>query len=222
MTALPTRQLEAWRYTDLRQLGAISFAEAPVASVPDDLPDIGVPRVVFVNGRFDAAASSALAFAHGFGAVVEESDLPLAMINAQQARDGLTLEIPAGVDAGVVLLVSYATGGALHPRHRVSLGAGAKLTLLEVVKGEGVYWHNPVTDIVLAQRARLAHYRLQDESREAFHLATIRAEVAADAAYESFTAVMGAKLSRAEFYVELTGASAHTHVNAAQLLGDKQ
>lgn len=222
MTALPTRQLEAWRYTDLRQLGSISFTEAPAASVPDDLPDIGVARVVFVNGRFDAAASCAPAFARGFGAVVEGSDLPLAMINAEQARDGMTLEIPAGVDGGVVLLVSYANGGALHVRHRVSLGAGAKLTLLEVVKGEGVYWHNPVTDIVLAEGANLAHYRLQDESREAFHLATIRADVAADAAYESFTAVMGAQLSRAEFHVELTGAKAHTHLNAAQLLGDSQ
>ncbi len=222
MTALPTRSLEAWRYTDLRPLDAMSFAEAPAASLPDDLPDIGVPRLVFVNGRFDAAASSTLMFTHGFATVTEESDLPLALINAQHAQDGLTLEIPAGVDAGVVLLISYANGGALHPRHRISLGAGATLTLLEVIKGEGVYWHNPVTDIVLAQGARLAHYRLQNESREAFHLATIRAEAAADAAYESFTAVMGAKLSRAEFHVELTGAKAHTHLNAAQLLGGSQ
>ncbi|GLR65880.1 Fe-S cluster assembly protein SufD [Acidocella aquatica] len=222
MTALPTQRLESWRYTDLRALNAMSFAEAPAASLPDGLPDIGVPRLVFVNGRFDEAASSALPFARNFAAVDEVSDLPLARINAEHAHDGVTLEIPDGVDAGVVLLVSYANGGALHPRHRVSLGAGAALTLLEVVKGDGVYWHNPVTDIVLAQGASLAHYRLQDESQEAFHLATIRATVAADAAYESFTAVMGAKLSRAEFHVELTGAKAHTHLNAAQLLGGSQ
>ena len=222
MTALPTQRLESWRYTDLRALGAMSFAEAPAAFPPPELPDIAAPRLVFVNGLFDAASSAALPFARAFLPVAEADELPLARINAEQARDGMTLEIPAGVDAGVVLLVCHASGGALHLRHRVTLGAGAALTLLEVVKGEGVYWHNPVTDIALGQGARLAHYRLQDESREAFHLATIRADVAADAAYESFTAVLGAKLSRAEFHVELRGPKAHTHLNAAQLLGDSQ
>ena len=222
MTALPTQRLEAWRYTDLRPLAAMSFAEVPVADVPSDLPELGLPRLVFVNGRFAAEASASFVYAVPFAAVAEESDLPLAMINAEQVRDGLTLQIPAGVDAGAVLLVSYANGGAVHLRHRISLGAGAALTLVEIAKGDGVYWHDPVTEIVLAEGASLSHYRLQGESQEAFHLATIRAQVAAGAAYESFTAVIGAKLSRAEFHVDLTGAKAHTHVNAAQLLGGSQ
>ncbi len=222
MTSLPTRRLEAWRYTDLRPLAAMSFAEVLPVSVPDDLPNLGVPRLVFLNGRFNVAASARFEFAMPFRAVAEEFDLPLALINAENAQDGVTLDIPAGVDAGAVLLVSYADGGALHLRHRVTLGAGAALTLVEIAKGDGVYWHDPVTEIVLAEGASLLHYRLQDESQEAFHLATIRARVAAGAAYESFTAVMGAKLSRAEFHVDLTGAKAHTHVNAAQLLGGEQ
>ena len=63
--------------------------------------------------------------------------------------------------------------------------AGAKLTVIEINKGEGVYWHNPVTDIVVAEGATLSHFRLQDESTEAFHLATIRAEIAGNGAYEA-------------------------------------
>ena len=130
----------------------------------------------------------------------------------------MTLEIPAGVDAGALLLVSYANGGAAQLRHRISLGAGARLTLIDVAKGENIYWHNPVTDIALEEGASLSHYRLQAEGAEAFHLATIRARVAAGAAYESFTAVLGSQLSRAEFHVTLTGARADAHLNAAQLL----
>jgi len=225
MTALPTRKLEAWRYTDLRALAAISFVDSVPAAAPADLPELGMPRIVFVNGVFSEAHSTPFEFCAGFAAVAEASSLPLAKINAEHARDGVTLVVPEGVDAGAVLLVSYASADmpiAFHPRHRITLGAGAKLTVVEVAMGQGVYWHNPVTDISLHENAALAHYRLQDEGLESFHLATIRAKIAAGAAYESFSAVMGAKISRAEFHVTLRGAGAKTHLNAAQLLGGHQ
>jgi Fe-S cluster assembly protein SufD len=225
MTALPTRKLEAWRYTDLRALAAISFAEPAPVAAPADLPDLGIPRIVFVNGAYEEALSTPPDFCGKFAAVAEASSLPLAKINAEQARDGITLTVPEGVDAGALLLVSYASAAlpiAFHPRHRITLGIGAKLTIIEVSMGQGVYWHNPVTDISLHENAALAHYRLQDEGAEAFHLATIRAKIAAGAAYESFSAVIGAKLSRAEFHATLMGPGAKTHLNAAQLLGGHQ
>ena len=209
MTALPTRKLEAWRYTDLKSLAAISFADAAPVVVPDNLPDLGIPRLVFVNGAYDAQRSSPPEYVNSFATVAEASDLPLALINAEHARDGVTLSIDDGVDAGAVLLVSYGEGGnnpvAFHPRHRITLGVGAKLTLIEIAFGQGVYWHNPVTDIALHANATLSHYRLQDEGTEAFHLATIRAKIAERAAYESFSLVVGARLSRAEFHATLLG-----------------
>jgi Fe-S cluster assembly protein SufD len=225
MTALPTRKLEAWRYTDLRPLGAISFAESVPVAAPVDLPDLGIARLIFVNGIYDEARSTPPDFLSGFARVAEASDQPLAIINAEQAQDGVTLTVPNDVDAGAVLLISYASAEspvAFHPRHRITLGKGARLTLIEIALGQGVYWHNPVTDIALHEGAILRHYRLQNESLDAFHLATIRAKIAASAAYEGFSLVMGAKLSRAEFHPALIGAGAALHLNAAQLLGGHQ
>jgi Fe-S cluster assembly protein SufD len=225
MTALPTRKLEAWRYTDLKSLAAISFAETSPAEIPGDLPDLGIPRLVFINGAYNMPLSTPPKFMAPFAAVAESSSLPLALINAEHARDGITLTIPPDTDAGALLLISYASAAtpiAFHPRHRITLGAGADLTIIEVAMGQGVYWHNPVTDIALHENATLAHYRLQDEDADAFHLATIRAKIAAGAAYESFTAVIGAKISRAEFHATLLGPNATTHLNAAQLLGGHQ
>jgi len=225
MTALPSRKLEAWRYTDLRALAAISFAEPAPVTVPA-LPDLGLPKIVFVNGMYSVSLSTPPEFLQKFAQVAEASDLPLALINAEQARDGVTLSVPDGVDAGAVLLISYASGiknpVALHPRHRITLGRDAKLTLIEIAMGEGIYWHNPVVDIALHDSAVLAHYRLQNEGEEAFHLATLRAKIAANAAYESFSLVLGAKLSRAEFHATLMGPKASTHLNAAQLLRGHQ
>ena len=225
MTALPTRKLEAWRYTDLRALEAVGFTAPGPARPPVNLPDLGVPRLVFVNGVYHAEASTPPAFLRPFATVAEGSLHPLAQINAAQAHDGMTLAIPEGVDAGAILLVSRAAPdlpAALHLRHRITLAAGARLTLIEHAAGQGVYWHNPVFDIALHDSAKLTHLRLQDESRDAFQLATIRAKIAAGAAYESFTALLGARLSRAEFHVSLNGPQAHTHLNAVQLLRGDQ
>ena len=224
MTALPSKKLEAWRYTDLAPLSAISFGAAPVAAAPA-LPALELPRLVFLNGVFAQSLSSHLDIAKAFVPGAENSVLPLAQINAEQARDGFTLAIPAGVDAGTILVISHSSAGepfAAHLRHRITLGQGASLTIIDIAKGEGVYWHNPVTEISLAAGAQLRHYRLQDESREAFCTATIRADVAAGAAYEHFTATIGAKISRTEIHAALVGEEATAHLNAAQLLTDEQ
>ncbi|HQT65590.1 MAG: Fe-S cluster assembly protein SufD [Acidocella sp. 20-57-95] len=225
MTALPTRKLEAWRYTELKSLAAISFAEPKPAKISAPLPDLGLPRIVFVNGSFNAALSNAPDFVGPFAKVLDDSALPLVQINAANAQDGITIDIPAGIDAGAIMLISYANAAepiAFHPRHRIVLGTNATLTIIEVALGQGVYWHNPVTDITLQEGATLGHYRLQDESAEAFHLATIRADIAEKAAYESFSLVVGGKLSRAEFHTNLNGPNASTHLNAAQLLRGRQ
>lgn len=224
MTALPTTRLEAWRYTDLRPLAAVNFSTPGPARDLPELPDFGIPRLVFINGTLEPALSSHCEFLLDFAAVAEGSTLPLALINAGEARSGITLSVPAGVDAGAVLLVSYSQGEsvALHLRHRITLAAGARLTLIEVAKGEGAYWHNPVTDIALHEHAALAHYRLQEESQAAFHLATIRAKIAANAEYHSFTASLGSRISRTETHATLMGEGAAAGLNAVQLLGGKQ
>ncbi|MFB3129304.1 MAG: Fe-S cluster assembly protein SufD, partial [Lysobacteraceae bacterium] len=57
---LPAARNEAWKYTSLRQLERRAFAAAPLQGPALDaalLEDIPAPRLVFVNGRLDAALS---------------------------------------------------------------------------------------------------------------------------------------------------------------------
>ena len=63
--------------------------------------------------------------------------------------------MPAGVDAGLLLLVSVATDrAAFHPRHAIHLAPGARLTLLELSLGDGSYLHNPVFEVQVARTPR--------------------------------------------------------------------
>ncbi|MCM2336856.1 MAG: hypothetical protein NDI66_08755, partial [Pseudomonas sp.] len=57
---LPHARAERWKYTSLRALERRAFAPSPAAPAPFDtalLAGIPAPRLVFVNGRFDAAHS---------------------------------------------------------------------------------------------------------------------------------------------------------------------
>ena len=244
-TGFPTLRDEEWRYTPLRTLEAIPFEEAltPVGESGGSgearaliaamgLPE--VPLLVFVDGRF-AVDLSRLPVAHGalfsqspmFGMLAKPESQAFVALNTMLAEDGAVFDLPAGVDGGTVAIVSLGIHAqarpiAFHPRHRITLGRGARLSVIEVAAGHGTYLHNPVHEITVSEGATLEHVRLQDEGRGAFHMSTSYVSVAEGATYDSFTLVLGASLSRTEIHATLQGANAIVHLNAAQLLSGHQ
>jgi Fe-S cluster assembly protein SufD len=238
VAGFPGPREEAWRYTSLRPLADIEFNEplTPVADCADLLarvPALDAPRLVFVDGRFrdDLSTVPLLASVRvggpAFGALAQPQSETLVALNTMLAEDGADISVAAGIDAGTIVLVSLGTdlhgrAVAFHPRHTITLAEGAKLTLVEIAVGEGVYLHNPVTTISVAAGATITHLRLQDESRAAFVLSTLYADVAEGGVYDSFTLALGGRLSRAEIHARLAGPNAMAHLNAAQLLGGNQ
>ena len=157
---LPPPRNEAWKYTSLRALERRSFAPAagdtpPLPGIESlDLPE--GPRLVFVNGRFDAGLSRLDALPDGLRMVplsqaLDEGDMMLgdafarrfergedvfARLNTALAVEGVVLNVPEGavVEAPVhVVQIGTASGGdrAWHLRLLVHLGEAAALTLVE-------------------------------------------------------------------------------------------
>ncbi|MDD2876422.1 MAG: Fe-S cluster assembly protein SufD [Acidiphilium sp.] len=226
----PTRADEAWHYTDLRgRLKNFEFA-LPIGTgnAFGMMPVTSSPCVTFANGRYAETHSTTLSFVtpHGGDVACEAgSDLPMVAVNAAIATGGALFNVPNDVDAGTVFLVSLADAAnqlAIASRHRISVGVGASLTLIEISRGMGEYLHNSVIEIVLAKGAMLRHYRMQDEAADAVHVTTIFVDIAADAKYESFILNYGARLSRNEVHVSLAGAGGEVSLGAAQLLSGMQ
>jgi Fe-S cluster assembly protein SufD len=199
--------------------------------VPHLGPLAGAPRLVFAGGRFREDLSvlpAGIGFARGAGARARApAGDPLLALNAMLAEDGAVLDVPAGVDAGTIVLVHMGhdlqgRAASFHPRHVIRLGEGASLTLVEISAGQGAYLHNPVLEARLADGARLAHLRLQAESAQAFHLGAVYADIGADASYDSFTLVTGGRLARSEIHARLSGPRGHAALNAAQILRGRQ
>src|SRR5262245_3484925 len=98
---LPKPRSEAWKYTSLRALERRTFAPALAGTVDAALlAQFDGPRLVFVNGVFDAALSSrdgvpsGVTFEAGVGEVMADdggADRVFAMLNAALARTGAVI-----------------------------------------------------------------------------------------------------------------------------------
>ncbi|MGC9268721.1 Fe-S cluster assembly protein SufD [Acidiphilium sp.] len=226
----PTRANEAWHYTDLNaRLKSFNLTLATSGGdVAGMVPDTELPCVVFTNGRYDEIRSTASSFVtrwRGDDVNVVTPDLPMVTFNTAVAEDGACVAVPDATDAGTMFLVSavnVSDQAVITPRHRVSIGAGASLTLIEIARGIGSYLHSPVVEILLGKGAVLRHYRLQDDAPAAVHVTTVVVTIAEDASYQSFTLNCGARLSRNETHVSMIGSGGDVHLNAAQLLSGAQ
>jgi len=144
-------------------------------------------------------------------------------------QDAAVLVVPrhAEVSAPVHLLFVATQKGALsHPRCLLLAEEGSRVTLVEdyvalQYAADLAYLVNPVTEIVLADQARVTHVRVQRDGQQAFHIANCAVSVGRSAHYQSVSLAMGAQLSRYHLSVSL-GEGAECAVDGLALLADSQ
>lgn len=227
-TGLPTRRVEAWRYTPLRSIADTAWQKAVPLSTETAtalldrlvLPETGA-RMVYGNGQLLNALSALPETVRQ----ASENVSPLkgvfsATLNTALGERGLDIRVPAGTDAGLLTLVSLSDGQdvSTHLQHRIVLEDGASLTLYDISAGEGRYIANPRFDIVVGKGATLRHVKVQRESLTATHLAVVSADVAEKGEYDSFTLNQGSSLARHEAVVTLGAPHAMAHVNGVQIV----
>ena len=204
--------------------------------------------VVFVNGRHDAGASSgtlprgvmveSLAGAiendaglieRHFSKLISAESATFSDLNTAFAHDGAVIRISADivVDKPIHLLFisdPAAEGAAVHVRNLIFAERHSGCTIIEsyVDVGADLYFTNAVTEVYVAEGARLSHYKLQTESTSAFHVGTIQAHQARSSRYESFSFATGAKLSRTNVYTTLAGDGAEVVMNGLYMVDGAQ
>ncbi|WP_254776551.1 Fe-S cluster assembly protein SufD [Lysobacter sp. cf310] len=247
---LPHARSEAWKYTPLRNLERRRYA-APQPGVFDAalLATIPAPRLVFNNGRYDAALSDLSGLAAGvtlqpLSQLLADEDARasnflerryerpeevFARVNAALAEDGAVLKVDSGAQGGTVRLVFVGAptqGGdaAWHLRNLIELQEGASLTVIEHQLGGGEHSHlgNSLSHVHLSPRATLAHARVQDEAIGAVSIARTDAVLSRESVYRRLDLELGATLSRHELNVALHGEAAQLHANGVLLATGKR
>ena len=115
-------------------------------------------------------------------------------------------------------------GAAIHVRNFISCGNGAKVAVIEeyIGKTNATYWSNAVTEVFVGDDGSVDHYKIQRESKEAFHFQTLEAHTGTNAVFSNHSVTLGSKLGRNDIRGKLMGEGGEVICNGLYLLKDRQ
>jgi Fe-S cluster assembly protein SufD len=216
---LPSPNEEGWRWSDLSALPDIA-ARAPAGLVPHDLPWIDCarpgPRLLFVDGRLDAARSGAGAVEIGEVAVHTEDHA----LGRLAGREGWRLRLGRDhAPPGLIQIVHVTTGGADHLAAEILLDEDAQASIVETFVGGG--WANRLTTITLFRGARLMLARRALAS-VGFASFTDQATIGEGASLTMTTLAAGGADTRLDGTIRLAGEGAYAEAGGALLARERQ
>ncbi len=195
----------------------------PKLSAPGRLP--AGARLTSLNEQFETAPESLEPYFAD-----DEQQTIFAELNTAFMADGAYLHLARGVVVEQpVHLVFIATqdgaaGATISPRNLIVAEEGAQATVIEHYAGtDGApYLTNAVTRIFAAAGATLAHYKLQQEGAQAFHVAGIHARQAQGSTLSSHSTSLGALLTRNDISTAFEASGCAATLDGLYLVGGRQ
>ncbi len=183
-----------------------------------------IPVVSSLSGILETGADAAGLRDHLGGHASIEEDAFVAL-NTAFLDDGACVVLPDDYEEEVFVNIVHLRqreDTVVHPRTLVVAGRNTRLTVFESYVGAdpaqaSQYFTNAVTEIEVGEGARVTHYRLLDESRNAYHVGSTRVTQARDSSYEAGSFAFGCALGRHDLSVLLDGAGAYCSLNGLYL-----
>jgi Fe-S cluster assembly protein SufD len=187
----PTTHDEEWRFTNVAPIARTRFSHRQ-AEIIRTIP-------ASVEHLEPAGAESHLARHAGFeqNAFVALNTAFLDQVQVFRVPRGVLVEQPIEITyQAPERFAGQDLPSAVHPRTLILVGEGAQCTIVETYKGSGTYFTNAVTEIVVGDRAVVDHYKVQQESVNAFHIATMQASLGRSSSFASHSISLGGALVR--------------------------
>jgi Fe-S cluster assembly protein SufD len=246
----PTRQQEAWRFTDLSALQTLTLqppADALVDASTVPTLDGAAYRLVFINGRYAPGLSKLEPLpekvvvislnphpnpsASGRGAESALDQLPgleqhpFAALNSAFWEDGALIHLPRGAVLDQPIHIIFHTTGsdmAVYPRLLLTLGDGAQATVVVEYRGQNRYLNVPVVELSVDDGATLDYHQLQEEAPQAFHLGGIKLRQGRNSQTQLHLLSVGGQVARTDLDVLLDGEHAACQMNGLTVGRDNQ
>jgi Fe-S cluster assembly protein SufD len=195
----PTTHEEEWRFTNVTAVARGHFrnSNSGTAAIPESARK-HLARYAPLDNPFVALNT---AFLGG--------------VRVHQIAAGAVVEQP------IEIAHQTADGAAAHPRTLILVGADAHCTILERYSGSGKYFTNAVTEVVCGDRAVVDHYRIQQESAEAFHFGSLQAQLGRSSNFSTHNISLGAALARFDTGAVLAEGTEAT-LNGLYIVGGSQ
>jgi Fe-S cluster assembly protein SufD len=238
-TGIPTRRVEAWKYTDLAN--ALVSELEPAMPFHGTFPEkdafaVSDAHLLMVNGFLHrTCAVNGLDIVdlgtltgnvpdwvkENLGLLAAGRDSPLGAASFALMRGGVAVRVRQRATLRLDFLTPPPERGAVsHCRVLLVLEEGAHLSLLETHHGESAHQTlaNIGMELVLRPGARLEHVRLQAEASNALHVTSLGARLERDAEYHALYAALGGRLSRLDVNVRLDAPGAHAKLHNVAVL----
>ena len=141
-------------------------------------------------------------------------------LNTAFIEDGIFLHIPdeCVIETPIhIAYVSESPNGAtiIHPRTLILLGKNSKATIIETFssQSESSYVMNAVSEIILDEGATLEHYKIEQESGKAFHIASTSVSEQKHSVYGCTSVMTGGMLTRNEHTIVFNGEEAQCRLD---------
>lgn len=197
--------------------GVVASTDALAASLPPGVVVQSLSQALVSHAeKIKPYLSRILQQQHGFHA-----------LNTAMLDCGLFIYVPAGVHLTVPLVLSHwqdKANQATYVRHLVLLDEGSSARIIEDYQGDEhrCYFTNTITEAHLASRARLTHYKIQRESKLAYHVGHLAVKQEADSQFDSHSFSMGGKLVRSDITIGLDEPGAKCLMNGIYTPADLQ
>jgi Fe-S cluster assembly protein SufD len=206
-------------------------------------------RLAFVNGRFSprlsrlkmlpegviVASLASILDAHPewvephLARHAEYEEQAFTALNTAFIQDGAFVSIPKGVVLKQPLHLAFlaSTGSktsVAYPRNLILAGVNSQATIVESYIGSkgDVYFTNAVTELITDENAVIDHYKLQRESTEAFHVATMQVRLGRSSNVASHSIALGGALVRNDVNAFLAGEGGECTLNGLYLAAGRQ
>jgi Fe-S cluster assembly protein SufD len=227
---LPGVRDEDWRYTNLRALKSNDYAFSAASALTIELAETTNPRLVFVDGHLDVSASTGLSDSVTslkdslelvepyFGSTLPKEPHGFTSLNTAYAHDGYVVHLkPGQVLEGVleVIFVSQSADAVSHTRNLIITEENTQCTVVERHIGAHgtVYLNNVITEIIAGDNAHIDHYKIQQESDDAFHMGGVFINQATSSQVKNHNITLSGLVTRNDIYTNMLGQGAHMEMN---------
>ena len=226
----PGRHDEEWKYTSVDALLKESFTPynkelATSATKTSDLPV--TQQIVIRNGLISgidqltrtlpagvlvlplaAALSSHPELLKPYLGSILKQEHAFHFLNTAMIHCGVLLYIPSGVcieDPIALIHLQDQMNQSVHLRHLIIAEAGSEAALIEEYQGleHCCYLTNTVTEVFLGANAKLTHYKIQRESKSAYHLGHVSVKQCARSEFAHHSLSLGGKCVRSDLSLYL-------------------
>ena len=154
---------------------------------------------------------------------------PFTALNSAFCKDGFVVHVNQDTVVESPLYLIHVTTNSSRPirthlRNLVVLGESSELTLVEGYLGTGdnITFTNPVTEVVVGANSTVHHYRLQNESRNGYHVSCNEVYQSQDSQYRTLSIDLGSQLARNDFRCVLDGEGSLAGIDGLYLLKERQ